>query len=85
MLGAVAVAWARTALSERSPGTWTYLQGLPAANREHHSYFRRWVLRSGPALRWITSEVPMRKMTIRRTTALRLVSGARRLWIEWCW
>ncbi|GAB3053265.1 hypothetical protein GCM10027186_00130 [Micromonospora schwarzwaldensis] len=39
----------------------------------------------GPALRWITSEVLMRKMTIRRTTALRLVSGARRLWIEWCW
>ncbi|MEO3768827.1 urea ABC transporter permease subunit UrtC [Micromonospora sp. B9E7] len=28
VLGAVAVAWARTALSERFPGTWTYLQGL---------------------------------------------------------
>ncbi|WP_422733337.1 urea ABC transporter permease subunit UrtC [Micromonospora sp. WMMD558] len=27
VLGAVAVAWARTALSERFPGTWTYLQG----------------------------------------------------------
>jgi len=25
--GAVAVAWAKTALSERFPGTWTYLQG----------------------------------------------------------
>ncbi|GAA4221268.1 hypothetical protein GCM10023075_09450 [Streptosporangium album] len=30
-------------------------------------------------------EVPMRKMTIRRKSALRLLSGARRLWIEWCW
>ena len=28
VLGAMAVAWARTALSERFPGTWTYLQGL---------------------------------------------------------
>ncbi|MFG1866802.1 urea ABC transporter permease subunit UrtC [Micromonospora arborensis] len=28
VLGAVAVAWARTTLSERFPGTWTYLQGL---------------------------------------------------------
>ncbi|MBB5872378.1 urea transport system permease protein [Allocatelliglobosispora scoriae] len=28
VLGAVAVAWARTALSEKFPGTWTYLQGL---------------------------------------------------------
>ncbi|MFD6755872.1 MULTISPECIES: urea ABC transporter permease subunit UrtC [Micromonospora] len=28
VLGAVAVAWARTALSERFPGGWTYLQGL---------------------------------------------------------
>ncbi|MFC7241719.1 urea ABC transporter permease subunit UrtC [Catellatospora aurea] len=27
VLGAVAVAWAKTALSERFPGTWTYLQG----------------------------------------------------------
>jgi urea transport system permease protein len=27
VVGAVAVAWARTALSERFPGTWTYLQG----------------------------------------------------------
>ncbi|WP_327035773.1 urea ABC transporter permease subunit UrtC [Micromonospora ureilytica] len=28
VLGAVAVVWARSALSERFPGTWTYLQGL---------------------------------------------------------
>ncbi|MFI9526114.1 urea ABC transporter permease subunit UrtC [Micromonospora rosaria] len=28
VLGAVAVAWAKTALSERFPGGWTYLQGL---------------------------------------------------------
>ncbi|NUR32091.1 MAG: urea ABC transporter permease subunit UrtC [Catenulispora sp.] len=27
IVGAVAVAWAKTALSERFPGTWTYLQG----------------------------------------------------------
>ncbi|MBB4917507.1 hypothetical protein FHS44_004615 [Streptosporangium saharense] len=27
----------------------------------------------------------MRKMTVRRKGALRLLSGARRLWIEWCW
>ncbi len=27
-LGAVAVAWARTALSERFPGAWTYFEGL---------------------------------------------------------
>ncbi|GHJ47542.1 urea ABC transporter permease subunit UrtC [Catellatospora sp. TT07R-123] len=28
VIGAVAVAWAKTALSERFPGTWTYAQGL---------------------------------------------------------
>jgi urea transport system permease protein len=28
VLGAVAVAWARTALSERFPAGWTYLEGL---------------------------------------------------------
>ena len=27
-LGAVAVAWARTALSERVPSAWTYFEGL---------------------------------------------------------
>ncbi|SCF35146.1 hypothetical protein GA0070563_109111 [Micromonospora carbonacea] len=33
----------------------------------------------------VTMEVHMRKMTVRRTSTLRLLSGARRLWIEWCW
>jgi urea transport system permease protein len=28
VLGAVAVAWAKTALSERFPAAWTYLEGL---------------------------------------------------------
>ncbi|MDP9861479.1 hypothetical protein J2S55_000738 [Streptosporangium brasiliense] len=31
------------------------------------------------------TEVLMKKMPIRRKSALRLMSGARRLWIEWCW
>jgi hypothetical protein len=35
--------------------------------------------------KWITTEVPVKKMTVRRTSSLRLLSGARRLWIEWCW
>ncbi|WP_157744537.1 hypothetical protein [Micromonospora viridifaciens] len=33
----------------------------------------------------IATEVPVKKMTIRRRSTLRLLSGARRLWIEWCW
>ncbi|MEU1390434.1 MULTISPECIES: hypothetical protein [unclassified Nonomuraea] len=37
-------------------------------------------------LKWITPrEAPMKKMTIRRKSTQRLMSGARRLWIEWCW
>ncbi|MER6576921.1 hypothetical protein [Nonomuraea sp. NPDC001023] len=36
--------------------------------------------------KWITpQEAPMKKMTIRRKSTQRLMSGARRLWIEWCW
>ncbi|MEU8323545.1 hypothetical protein AB0C33_34710 [Nonomuraea sp. NPDC048881] len=37
-------------------------------------------------LKWITPwEAPMKKMTIRRKSTQRLMAGARRLWIEWCW
>ncbi|GAA0951933.1 hypothetical protein GCM10009560_73190 [Nonomuraea longicatena] len=37
-------------------------------------------------LKWITPrEAPMKKMTIRRKSTQRLLSSARRLWVEWCW
>ncbi|MGW4791552.1 hypothetical protein ACWEPC_03910 [Nonomuraea sp. NPDC004297] len=36
-------------------------------------------------LKWITREASMKKMTIRRKRTQRLMSSARRLWIEWCW